>query len=95
MPEIYIYAAEGRTVEQKRTLVREVTDAVVRNFNVPPEVVVIQFVEAARGDGDAAAVEEGDGLHCAVQQAAVVGYQQHRAGEAGEPLFEPERGFQV
>ena len=44
MPEIYIYAAEGRTVEQKRMLAREVTDAVIRNFHVPPEVVVVQFV---------------------------------------------------
>lgn len=47
MPEIYIYAAEGRTVEQKARLAREVTDSVVRHFKVPPEVVVIQFVEAA------------------------------------------------
>ena len=48
MPEIYIYAAEGRTVDQKRQLVREITDAVMRNFSVPAEVVVIQFVEAAK-----------------------------------------------
>ncbi len=45
-----------------------------------------EFVEAAGRDGDAAAVEEGDRLHRAIQQAAVVRHQQHRAGEAGEPL---------
>lgn len=44
MPEIYIYAAAERSVEQKRALAREVTDSVIRNFNVPPEVVVVQFV---------------------------------------------------
>jgi 4-oxalocrotonate tautomerase len=48
MPEIYIYAIEGRTTDQKRRLAREITDAVTRNFEVPSEVVVIQFVEAAR-----------------------------------------------
>ena len=54
-----------------------------------------EFVEAAGGDGDAAAVEEGDRLHRAVQQHAVVRDQQHRAGEAGEPGLQPQRGFQV
>ncbi len=48
MPEVHIYLAEGRTVDQKRKLAREVTDAVTRNLNVPPEVVVVQFVESAR-----------------------------------------------
>jgi len=48
MPEIHIYAAEGRTLEQKRQLVREVTDAVVRNFAVPAEVVVVQIIEAPK-----------------------------------------------
>jgi len=48
MPEIHVYAAEGRTVEQKRQLVREITDAVVRNFSVPPEVVVVQIIEAPK-----------------------------------------------
>ena len=48
MPEIYIYAAEGRSIEQKRILVREITEAAVRNLGVAPEVVVVQFVEAPR-----------------------------------------------
>ena len=30
MPEIYVYAIEGRTIDQKRALVKEITDAVVR-----------------------------------------------------------------
>ena len=37
MPEIYVYAIEGRTLDQKRALVKEITDdAVVRSFNVGP-----------------------------------------------------------
>ena len=48
MPEVYIYVAEGRSVEQKRKVARAVSDALIQNFNVPPEVVVVQFVEAPR-----------------------------------------------
>jgi len=31
MPEVYVYAVEGRTLDQKRALVKDVTDAVVRS----------------------------------------------------------------
>ena len=48
MPEVYIYLAEGRTVDQKRKVAREVTDVLIKNLSVPPEVVVVQFVEASR-----------------------------------------------
>ena len=37
MPAITIKAIEGRTIEQKRGLVRDITDAVVKNFDVKPE----------------------------------------------------------
>ena len=42
-----------------------------------------------------AAVEEGDRLHRAVQQAAVVRDHQRGAGEAREPGLQPQRRFQV
>jgi len=48
MPEIHVYAAEGRSLEQKRQLVKDITDAVVRNFTVPPEMVVVQIIEAPK-----------------------------------------------
>jgi 4-oxalocrotonate tautomerase len=48
MPEIHVYAAEGRSLDQKRQLVKDITDAVVRNFAVPPEVVVVQIIEAPK-----------------------------------------------
>jgi 4-oxalocrotonate tautomerase len=48
MPEIYVYAIEGRTIDQKRALVKEITDAVVRNFNVGPEAVMVQIVESPK-----------------------------------------------
>ena len=33
MPEVYVHAVEGRTPEQKRALMKDITDAVVKNFN--------------------------------------------------------------
>jgi 4-oxalocrotonate tautomerase len=48
MPEIYVYAVEGRTIEQKRALVKDITDAVVRNFKVTPDAVMVQIMESAK-----------------------------------------------
>ena len=50
MPEIVVYAVEGRTVEQKRGLVRDITQAMVKNYGVPAEAVVITLVETKPGD---------------------------------------------
>jgi 4-oxalocrotonate tautomerase len=47
MPEIMVFAAAGRTVEQKRGLVRDMTEAMVKNFGVPATSVTIQIVESA------------------------------------------------
>jgi 4-oxalocrotonate tautomerase len=46
MPEVYVYALKGRSVDQKRGLVRDITEAVSRNFGASPEAVVVQIVEA-------------------------------------------------
>ena len=46
MPEIYIHAVKGRTLDQKRALMKDITDAVVKNFAVPLEAVTVEFVEA-------------------------------------------------
>jgi 4-oxalocrotonate tautomerase len=48
MPEVYVHAVEGRTLEQKRALVRDITDAVVRHFQVEPAAVMVQIVESPR-----------------------------------------------
>jgi 4-oxalocrotonate tautomerase len=48
MPEIMVFAAEGRTVDQKRGLVKDLTDAMVKNFGVPPEAVTVQIVESSK-----------------------------------------------
>jgi 4-oxalocrotonate tautomerase len=50
MPEIYVHSLEGRTLEQKRALVKDITDAVVRNFAVPVDTVMIQIIESSRAN---------------------------------------------
>ena len=50
MPEIIVYAVEGRTAEQKKNLMKDLTDAVVRNFGVDVAAVTVQIVEAPRTD---------------------------------------------
>ena len=48
MPEVIVYAVEGRSPETKKALMKDITDAIVKNFGVPPERVVVQIVEATR-----------------------------------------------
>ena len=48
MPEILVYCAEGRTPEQKKGLMKDISDAVVKNFKVPLESVTVQIVEAEK-----------------------------------------------
>jgi 4-oxalocrotonate tautomerase len=45
MPEVYVHAVKGRSMEQKKALIKDITDAVVKNFSVPAEAVVIEIVE--------------------------------------------------
>jgi 4-oxalocrotonate tautomerase len=48
MPEIVVYLLEGRTIEQKRGLVKDITDAVVKNTGVAVEAVTVSLVETAK-----------------------------------------------
>ena len=47
MPEIYVHAVEGRTLDQKRALVRDITAAVVKNFNVEPDSVIARKLDTS------------------------------------------------
>lgn len=46
MPEVTVYAMEGRSIEEKHGLLRDITQAVVKNFGVAPDLVTVQIVEA-------------------------------------------------
>jgi len=50
MPEIVVYALGGRSQDQKRALMKDITDAVVKNYNVEPSAVVVTVVESAKDD---------------------------------------------
>ena len=46
MPEITINMAAGRTDEQKKGMMVDITAALVKNLGVEPDAVVIQINEA-------------------------------------------------
>jgi len=48
MPEVYVHAVEGRTLDQKRALVKDITAAVVKHFDVTADAVLVQIVESAK-----------------------------------------------
>ncbi|MCX7911691.1 MAG: 2-hydroxymuconate tautomerase family protein [Dehalococcoidales bacterium] len=45
MPLVTIKIIEGRTIEQKRGMVKDVTEAIVKNIGCPPDAVHIDIVE--------------------------------------------------
>ena len=45
MPEVYVHAVTGRTLEQKKALMKDITDAVVKNFNTTADNVTISIIE--------------------------------------------------
>ena len=45
MPTIVVETDVGKTVEQKRGLVKDITEAVCKNFNVEPQTVTILIHE--------------------------------------------------
>jgi 4-oxalocrotonate tautomerase len=50
MPEVYVHAVEGRSQDQKRALMKDITDAVVKNFGVPADAVLVEIVETAKNN---------------------------------------------
>ncbi len=48
MPEILVHIVEGRSIESKKALMKDITEAVVKHFNVPAERVVVQIVESPK-----------------------------------------------
>ncbi|MEA3022849.1 MAG: 4-oxalocrotonate tautomerase [Alphaproteobacteria bacterium] len=50
MPEVVVYALGGRSLDQKRGLMKDITDAVVKNYKVEPSAVVVTMVESEKQD---------------------------------------------
>ena len=60
MPIIHVHFFEGRTLDQKRTLVATMTDAVVKSLKTKPEAVHILLHEMSREDNAVAGVLTAD-----------------------------------
>ncbi len=50
MPLVTVKATEGRTIEQKRALVKDITEAVVKHFKIEPEAVIVDLIEYSKGN---------------------------------------------
>jgi 4-oxalocrotonate tautomerase len=50
MPEVVVYLAEGRTPDQKRGLMKDITDAVAKNCSVDPGVVTVSLMETPKNN---------------------------------------------
>ena len=50
MPRITVQMIEGRTIDQKRKMVEELTEVICRNCNVPETSVSILFQDMRRED---------------------------------------------
>jgi 4-oxalocrotonate tautomerase len=50
MPEVVVYVLGGRSLDQKRGLMKDITDAVVKNYKVEPGSVVVTLVESEKQD---------------------------------------------
>jgi 4-oxalocrotonate tautomerase len=48
MPEVYVHAVEGRTKDQKRALIQDITAAVVKNFGVGADAVLVEIIETSK-----------------------------------------------
>ena len=54
MPEVVVYILEGRSLDQKRGLVKDITAAVVKNAGTTADSVTVSLVEtpkSAKGKG--------------------------------------------
>ena len=50
MPEVIIEMMQGRSLDQKRALVKDITDAIVRHCEAPADAVTIIIHENPRTD---------------------------------------------
>jgi 4-oxalocrotonate tautomerase len=48
MPEVIVYIVEGRSMDQKRGLVKDITEAVVKNTGAPADAVTISLLETPK-----------------------------------------------
>ena len=45
MPVVTLHSRAGMTIEQKRGLAKDITEAVVKHLKIPPEALLIEITE--------------------------------------------------
>ena len=50
MPEVHVYLAAGRTLDQKKNLMKAISEAVVATVGTPIDAVTVQIIEAPLTD---------------------------------------------
>jgi 4-oxalocrotonate tautomerase len=66
MPLITVHLLVGRTVEQKRSLIARITDAMVEEAGARREMVQVRFLEATKEDwgrGGLLGIDRTDVIH--------------------------------
>ncbi len=48
MPQVTVKCIEERTIDQKRGLVKDITEAFTKHFNIGGENLVIEIIELSR-----------------------------------------------
>jgi 4-oxalocrotonate tautomerase len=48
MPQVTIKCIEGRTIDQKRGLVKDITEAFIKHFDVEGDKVGIEIIELSK-----------------------------------------------
>ena len=48
MPLVTVKTVGEKTIEQKRALVKDITEAVVKNFKVAPEAIIVDIFEYSK-----------------------------------------------
>ena len=48
MPQVTVKCIEGRTIDQKRGLVKDITEAFVKHFDVEGDKVGIEIIELSK-----------------------------------------------
>jgi 4-oxalocrotonate tautomerase len=48
MPEVIVHLAEGRDPAQVKAMMKDITDAIVKNLNAKPDTVMVSVIETPK-----------------------------------------------
>ena len=90
MPSITIKILKGKTVEQKRVLVKDITEMIVKNIGVTPEVVNIDIVEySSENIANAGQLLVDRGLQAVKEGTRIPGWRAECSYDIGQGKVQP------